>query len=74
MIGNLALGYFSDLSKDRKTSILFCLAAGVVGSFVGGPALNAIGINLGISNALASRIATSTIGAIIVVILARIIG
>jgi len=49
------------------------LAAGVIGSFVGGPVLSAAGINLGISNALAARIVTSTIGAIIVVILARII-
>ena len=50
------------------------LVAGVLGSFVGGPVLSAAGINLGISNALAARIVTSTIGAIIVVILARIIG
>ena len=31
MVGNLALGYLSDLAKDRKTAILFCLGAGVVG-------------------------------------------
>ena len=38
-----------------------------------GGILNALGVNLGISNALISQIATSTIGAIVVVILARII-
>lgn len=54
--------------------LLGAMIAGIVGSFVGGPALNAAGINLGIRNPLASRIVTSTVGAIIVVILARIIG
>ena len=57
-----------------RWGLLGSLVAGVVGSFVGGPVLNALGINLGIRNALAARIVTSTIGAIIVVILARIIG
>ena len=31
MMGNLVLGYFSDLARDRKTAVLLCLAAGVVG-------------------------------------------
>ncbi|MEQ1612421.1 MAG: GlsB/YeaQ/YmgE family stress response membrane protein [Hyphomicrobiaceae bacterium] len=46
---------------------------GIIGSFVGGGLLNALGVNLGIRSALASQIVTSTIGAIVVVILARII-
>ena len=54
--------------------ILRYLISGVLGSFVGGYVLNAAGINLGISNKLVSQIATSTIGAIIVVLLARLIG
>ena len=54
--------------------LLGSLIAGVVGSFVGGPLLGAAGIKLGIDNELLDRIATSTIGAIAVVILARIIG
>jgi len=49
------------------------LITGIIGSFVGGGILNALGVNLGIGNALISQIATSTIGAIVVVILARII-
>ena len=49
------------------------LITGIIGSFVGGFALNLTGINLGIGNSLANQIATSTIGAIIVVILARIV-
>ncbi len=49
------------------------LLSGVVGAFVGGYVLKAAGISLGIKNELASQIATATIGAIIVVLLARLI-
>lgn len=49
------------------------LVSGVIGAFVGGYLLNALGVNLGIKNALASQIVTSTIGAIVVVLLARMI-
>ena len=54
--------------------ILRYLISGVLGSFVGGFLLNAAGINLGIGNKLASQVVTSTIGAIVVVLLARLIG
>ena len=49
------------------------LLSGVIGAFVGGTLLNALGINLGIRNALASQIVTATIGAIVVVLSARLI-
>ncbi len=49
------------------------LVSGVLGAFVGGYLLSALGLNLGIQNPLMSRIAVSTIGAIVVVILARLI-
>ena len=49
------------------------LVSGVIGAFVGGYLLNALGINLGIRNPLASQIATATIGAIVVVLLAKMI-
>lgn len=49
------------------------LVTGVVGAFVGGYLLNALGVNLGIRNPLVSQIATATIGAIVVVLLARLI-
>jgi uncharacterized membrane protein YeaQ/YmgE (transglycosylase-associated protein family) len=49
------------------------LVSGVIGAFVGGYLLNALGINLGIRNPLASQIATATIGAIVVVLLAKIL-
>ncbi len=49
------------------------LLSGIIGSFVGGYLLNALGVNLGIKNALASQIVTATIGAIVVVLAARLI-
>ncbi len=49
------------------------LLSGIIGAFVGGFVLNAAGINLGIKNALLSQIVTATIGAIIVVVLAKLI-
>jgi uncharacterized membrane protein YeaQ/YmgE (transglycosylase-associated protein family) len=49
------------------------LVIGVIGSFVGGYLLRAVGVDLGIRNKIAREIATATIGAIVVVILARII-
>jgi predicted MFS family arabinose efflux permease len=30
-LGSLVLGYLSDISKNRKTSVLYCLAAGAIG-------------------------------------------
>ncbi|MCC0029033.1 MAG: GlsB/YeaQ/YmgE family stress response membrane protein [Brucellaceae bacterium] len=49
------------------------MITGVIGAFVGGFLFSALNINLGISNPLVSQIVTSTIGAIVVVLLARLI-
>lgn len=49
------------------------LVSGVIGSFVGSFVLKKANINLGITNEYARDIVTATIGAIIVVIIARII-
>lgn len=49
------------------------LVTGVIGAFVGGYVLSALNVNLGIKNPLASQIVTATIGAIIVVLLARLL-
>lgn len=50
------------------------LLSGVIGAFVGGWLLGAMGISLGIANPLVSQIITATIGAIVVVLIARLIG
>ena len=49
------------------------LISGVIGSFVGGYLFTALRIDLGIRNELIRQIVTSTVGAIIVVLLARLI-
>jgi uncharacterized membrane protein YeaQ/YmgE (transglycosylase-associated protein family) len=54
-------------------NILRYLVTGVLGAFVGGYVLNAIGLNLGIKNQLASQIVTAMIGAVIITIVARIL-
>jgi uncharacterized membrane protein YeaQ/YmgE (transglycosylase-associated protein family) len=49
------------------------LISGVIGSFVGSYVLNKMNINLGITNEYARDIATATIGAIIVMVIAKIL-
>jgi uncharacterized membrane protein YeaQ/YmgE (transglycosylase-associated protein family) len=53
--------------------LLQYLVTGVLGSFVGGWLSSATGIGLGIKNVMLNRIAVATIGAIIVVLFARLI-
>lgn len=49
------------------------LIVGVIGAFVGGWLLSVANISLPIGNALLSQIITATIGAIVVIVVARVI-
>ncbi|MGN6488907.1 MAG: GlsB/YeaQ/YmgE family stress response membrane protein [Devosia sp.] len=49
------------------------LIVGVIGSFVGGYVLNLAGIRLPIDNAWVSSIVTATIGALLVIVVARVV-
>jgi uncharacterized membrane protein YeaQ/YmgE (transglycosylase-associated protein family) len=49
------------------------LITGVIGAFVGGYLFRALGINLGIRNAFLSEVITAAIGAIVIVLIARLI-
>lgn len=49
------------------------LIVGVIGAFVGGWLLSAAGLTLPIDNALLSQVITATLGAIVVIIVARVI-
>ena len=49
------------------------LVVGVIGAFVGGWLLSAVGVSIPVGNALISQIITATIGAIVVIIVARVI-
>ncbi|MFS8046886.1 GlsB/YeaQ/YmgE family stress response membrane protein [Rhizobium sp. BR 314] len=53
--------------------LISCLVSGVIGAFVGGFLFNYFGISLGIENALVVEIIHATVGAIVVVLLARLI-
>ena len=72
LVIGLVAGFLASLIVGGG-GLLTYLISGVIGSFVGGFLLSAVGVNLGIKNPLISQIATSTIGAIVVVILARLI-
>lgn len=50
------------------------VGTGLAGSLIGGFLLERLGIDLGIQSRTANRIATATIGAVVVVLLARLIG
>jgi uncharacterized membrane protein YeaQ/YmgE (transglycosylase-associated protein family) len=49
------------------------LIVGVIGSFVGGYVLNLAGIHLPIDNVWVSSIVTATIGALLVIVIARVV-
>jgi len=49
------------------------IITGLIGSIVGTFLFNALGVNLGISNALVQQIIVATVGAIVVVLIARVI-
>ena len=53
--------------------LLTYLISGVIGAFVGGYLFSALKINLPIKNIWLSQVVTATVGAIIVVLVARLI-
>ena len=55
-------------------NILLYLVWGIIGSFVGGFIFTQFNINLGIKSPIVNQIITSTVGAIVVVLIARLIG
>lgn len=56
------------------SGLLQYIVSGLAGSLIGGFLLDHLGIDLGIRSQLASRIVTATLGAVIVVLVARLIG
>ena len=72
LIGLIA-GFIASLLVGGGGGILRYLLTGVIGAFVGGLLFEALNIDLGIRNKVASEIVTASVGAIIVVLLARFI-
>ena len=58
---------------SSAAALIRYVATGLIGAFVGGYLLEKLGIDLGIKNPLAARIVTATIGASLVVLLARML-
>ena len=56
------------------SGLLQYVVTGLAGSLIGAILLERFGIDLGIRNQTASRIASATIGAVVIVLLARLIG
>jgi uncharacterized membrane protein YeaQ/YmgE (transglycosylase-associated protein family) len=69
----LAAGFIASLLVGGGGGILRYLLTGLIGAFVGGCLFEALNIDLGFRNRLVSEIATATVGAVIVVLLARFI-
>jgi uncharacterized membrane protein YeaQ/YmgE (transglycosylase-associated protein family) len=56
-----------------RGGLIGCLIAGVLGSFVGGWMLSQLGRTISVGNPLADNVITSTIGAIAVILIARLL-
>jgi uncharacterized membrane protein YeaQ/YmgE (transglycosylase-associated protein family) len=69
----LVAGFIASLLLGGGGGILRYLITGLIGAFVGGYLFDVLNIDLGIRNRLVSQIITASVGAIIVVILARFI-
>jgi uncharacterized membrane protein YeaQ/YmgE (transglycosylase-associated protein family) len=69
----LAAGFIASLLVGGGGGILRYIMTGLIGAFVGGYLFEAMNIDLGIRNRIVSQVATATVGAVIVVILARFI-
>lgn len=71
IIGIIA-GFLASLVVGGDGLIRY-LITGIIGAFVGGYLFRALGINLGIRNAFVSEVVTAAIGAIVIVLIARLI-
>ena len=73
LVIGLVAGFIAGLVVGGGNILLYLLW-GIVGSFVGGFIFTQLNINLGIKNPIVSQILVSTVGAIVVVLMARLIG
>jgi len=73
LIIGLIAGFIASLLVGGGGGVLRYLLTGVIGAFVGGLLFEVLNIDLGIRNKVVSEIVTASVGAIIVVLLARFI-
>lgn len=72
IIGIIA-GFVASLLLGGDGGILRYLITGIIGAFVGGYLFDALKIDLGMQSKFLSEIVTASVGAVIVVLLARFI-
>ena len=72
LIGILA-GFLASILIGGGGGLIRYLITGLIGAFVGGYLFEALKIDLGIGNKFLSEVVTATVGAVIVIIIARII-
>ena len=59
--------------RDGVSGVIPTIVLGIIGSFVGGYVLNLAGVRLPIDNVWVSSIVTATIGALLVIVIARVV-
>ncbi len=72
LVIGLVAGFLASLVVGGG-GLLTYLISGVIGAFVGGWLFSALKINLNLGSPIVSQILTSTVGAIVVVVIARLI-
>jgi uncharacterized membrane protein YeaQ/YmgE (transglycosylase-associated protein family) len=72
IVGAIA-GWLASLVVGGPWGLLGYIIAGVIGSVVGGWLLNAAKININLGNPIVNQIITAAIGAIVVILIARLI-
>ena len=69
----IVAGFIASLLLGGGGGLLRYLITGIIGAFVGGYLFDVLKIDLGIRSKFLSEIATASVGAVIVVLLARFI-
>jgi uncharacterized membrane protein YeaQ/YmgE (transglycosylase-associated protein family) len=72
-IVGLVAGWLASLVVGGSGGLIRYLITGIIGAFVGGWLFNAAGWKLNLGNEIVEQIITAAIGAIILVLLARLI-
>jgi uncharacterized membrane protein YeaQ/YmgE (transglycosylase-associated protein family) len=74
VVGAIAGWLASLVVGGLKWGLLGYIVAGIIGGVVGGWLLNVAKVNINLGNPILNSIVTSAIGAIVVIILARLLG
>lgn len=74
VIGAVAGWLASFVVGGLKWGLIGYIVAGIIGGVVGPMLLNALKVNFNLGNAIANQVVTSAIGAVVVILIARVLG